>query len=423
MARGDTTAAMAAYEQAVAVQPNVDDYWRLALLHTDLPRQISLLEHAVQLDGKSAMAQAQLGYAYRRAGRNREAEAALQRATALDPEDANTQLALGFLYFNTGRMQQARQALENGWKADPSKTIAAEQLVYVNQRLKDNARARWYAEQVLDASPAVAPSDPQTASTLGTRRFGLKRLHEDLGRRVTVNFDGYTGTSLGTGTSGSQAGNRYSSYSQLEADVRLGRQSIRDGSTVSAYARLIGDGGTERNALPSQHPTLGVGLRWKPWRNQIIYFAGENQTSLDDPDRREFLLRTSASFFNGGRFGDDWHAAGKGWFSQNLYLDVAHYVKVEQSAATADYRNSFHVKLGSAMSLEPYGHFQVNGLRNGEIARDIRAGVGSRWNIWYGATRYDAPPHKLSIGVEFQQAFDTYLPDRDGLFLSINSRW
>jgi hypothetical protein len=43
--------------------------------------------------------------------------------------------------------------------------------------------------------------------------------------------------------------------------------------------------------------------------------------------------------------------------------------------------------------------------------------------VWYGATRYDAPPHKLSIGVEFQQAIDTYLPDRNGLFLSINSRW
>jgi adsorption protein A len=98
-------------------------------------------------------------------------------------------------------------------------------------------------------------------------------------------------------------------------------------------------------------------------------------------------------------------------------------VQADQSAMTADYRNSFHVKLGSAMSLEPYGHVQVNGLRNGEFARDIRAGAGSRWNVWYGANRYDAPPHKLSIGLEFQQAFDTYLPDRNGVFLSVNSRW
>jgi adsorption protein A len=75
------------------------------------------------------------------------------------------------------------------------------------------------------------------------------------------------------------------------------------------------------------------------------------------------------------------------------------------------------------MSLEPYGHFQVNGLRTGDVARDIRAGVGSRWNIWYGANRYDAPPHKFSVGVEFQQALETYLPDRNGLFLSVNSRW
>jgi bacteriophage N4 adsorption protein A len=422
LAREDTSSALVAYDQAVTLQPNVDDYWRLALLQTDLSRQISLLERAVQLDGNSVMAQAQLGFAYRRAGRDLDAEAALQRARTLDPENVNVQLALGFLYFDLGLMHHARQALEAGWQTDRSKTIAAEQLVYVYQRLHDNTQARWYAEQVLDAA-ATAPSNTQTTGEVRTRHFGLQRLHEDLGRRVTVNFDGYTGTSLGTGTSASQAGNRYSSYSQLEADVRLGRQPVRDGSTVSAYARVIGDGGVERNAWPSQHPTLGVGLRWKPWRNQIIYFAGENQTSLDDSARNEFLLRTSASFFNGGRFGDDWHAARKGWFSQNLYLDAAHYLKADQSAMTADYRNSYHVKLGSAMSLEPYGHFQVNGLRNGEFARDIRAGVGSRWNVWYGANRYDAPPHKLSIGLEFQQAFETYLPDRNGVFLSVNSRW
>ena len=126
---------------------------------------------------------------------------------------------------------------------------------------------------------------------------------------------------------------------------------------------------------------------------------------------------------NGGRFGDDWHPAGRGWFSHNLYLDAAHYIDADQSVATADYRTSYHLKLVNSLSLEPYGHFQVNGLRNNDISRDIRVGVGSRWNIWYGANRYDAPPHKLSIGVEFQQAIETYLPERNGLFLNINSRW
>ena len=420
VARSDTSAAIAAYDQAVALQPNAEDYQHLALLHTDLRRQINLLERAVQLDDSSAMAQAQLGYAYRRAGRNHDAEAALRRAVSLDPHDADAQLALGFLYFDTGRMYQAHEALEAGWQVDRSKMIAAEQLIYVNQRLHDNAKARWYAEQVLDWS---ASSNAQPTAAVQTRDFGLQRLHEDLGRRVTVNFDGYTGTSLGTGTSASQAGNWYSSYSQLEADVRLGGPPIRDGRTVSVYARLIGDGGVERNALPTQHPTLGVGLRWKPWRNQIVYFAGENQTSFEEPDRHDFLLRTSASFLNGGRFGDDWHPAGRGWFSHNLYLDAAHYIDADQSVATADYRTSYHLKLVNSLSLEPYGHFQVNGLRNNDISRDIRVGVGSRWNIWYGANRYDAPPHKLSIGVEFQQAIETYLPERNGLFLNINSRW
>ena len=46
-----------------------------------------------------------------------------------------------------------------------------------------------------------------------------------------------------------------------------------------------------------------------------------------------------------------------------------------------------------------------------------------RWNIWYGGSKYDAHPHKLSLGVEYQQAFETYLPDRNSLSLTLGSRW
>jgi hypothetical protein len=46
-----------------------------------------------------------------------------------------------------------------------------------------------------------------------------------------------------------------------------------------------------------------------------------------------------------------------------------------------------------------------------------------RWNIWYGATQYDAAPHKISIGLEFQQALQTYLPDHNGVFLALGTRW
>ncbi len=36
---------------------------------------------------------------------------------------------------------------------------------------------------------------------------------------------------------------------------------------------------------------------------------------------------------------------------------------------------------------------------------------------------YPPDPHERSIGLEYQQAFTTYLTDRNSLFLTLGSRW
>jgi len=154
-----------------------------------------------------------------------------------------------------------------------------------------------------------------------------------------------------------------------------------------------------------------------------MYLAVENQNGLHDTTRRDVLLRASASFLNGGPAGDDWHPSGSGWFSRNVYLDVAHYLQTSHSAFTADYRSSYHRKVSGSETLEPYGHAQFNGAADAQFQRDVRGGVGLRWNIWYGATQYDAAPHKISIGAEYQHALETYLPERSGFFVTLGTRW
>jgi len=418
----DPVVAADALRRAIDLQPEADDYRRLASVEQDTVLQVRWLERAAVLDPDDAGLQAQLGYAYSRSGLVVSAVTAFERAAALAPDDSDVQRALGFAYWRAGLAIGAERALESAWRADPTNHEVAQQLVYVHQRLKHNREARDYAEHVLDAYAASAAATGD-ARAFADQRFGFQRTHEDLGRRVTVTVDGWSGTSVGTGTSGSQAGSRYQSYAQAEADVRLGNPPIRDGSTVSAYVRVLADGGALFSALPSQNAVLGIGLRWKPWRNQIVYFAAENQNGLADHNRRDVLLRASASFFNGGRAGDDWHASGNGWFSRNLYFDVAQYVETNHSAVTADYRTSYHRKLSTGQTVEPYGHMQINGAKDAAFEHDLRVGVGVRWNIWYGATRYDAAPHKVSLGVEFQQALQTYLPDHNGLFVALGTRW
>jgi adsorption protein A len=423
-AGSDTAAASAALERAIELRPEADDYVRLAHLETDPERQVRWLERAAALDGDNAHTQAALGFAYARAGRPASGLRAFERSAALDPNNMAVQIELGYAYSAAGRTADAGRAFERAWHADPANLKLAQQLVYVYQRLKENDKARGYVELVLDA-PASFPEQSggkDGGGTAADRRFGFQRLHEDLGRRVTVNLDGWSGTAVGAGSEATRAGSRYRSYSQVEADVRLGNPPIRNGSTLSAYARVFADGDLQ-SALPSQNAMLGVGLRWKPLRNRVLYLAAENQNGLDEPGRHDVLLRASASFLNGGPYGDDWHASPNGWFSRNLYLDAAQYLRTRHTAFTADYRTSYHRKVSGSATLEPYAHLQFNGSRSSRFDRDIRAGAGVRWNFWYGASRYDAAPHKVSVGVEFQQALDTYLSDRNGLFLSVGTRW
>jgi adsorption protein A len=134
-------------------------------------------------------------------------------------------------------------------------------------------------------------------------------------------------------------------------------------------------------------------------------------------------LRASASFLNGGRHSDDWHPARNGWLSRNLYVDAAHYLKGNISALAADYRTGYHRRISAGQTLEPYWHMQFTVTRNVRVERDSRTGFGVRWNVWHGDTRYDAAPHKVTVGMEFQQAVETYLSDRRGLFFTVGTRW
>jgi len=424
LTRTDTAGAIAAFEKAVGIRPDLDDLLRLAQLDTEPARRVQWLEQAARIDAANAATQAELGYAYARAGRADASLQAFERAGALDPANTGVQVELGFAYWRASRVGDSVRALERAYQTDPANTMVARQLVYGEQRLADNAAARHYAERVLDSPGAFTEgAGDLTPLQQADLRFGFQRLHEDLGRRVTVNLDGFSGSRVGAGAAAAEPGSHYRSYSQVEADVRLGRAPVRNGTTLSAYARVFGDSGEQRSPLPTRNAMLGAGLRWKPWSSQVVYFAAEGQNGLADGSRHDVLLRASASFLNGGRFGDDWHPARGSWFSQNLYLDAARYVKAEFSAFTADYRTSRHLRVAEGSTLEPYTHVQMSLSGGQSLLRDVRAGAGVRWNVWHGGSTYDADPHKLSLGLEFQQAFTTYLTDRNGIFVTLGSRW
>ena len=356
----------------------------------------------------------------------------LQRALALEPDNYDSLAALGYAYADNGEMLQSRYALEKVQRQSPAAIELNKQLTYINQYLGDMPRTQHHARLVVDSFDQSAQAKPLTLEQ-NQQRFDFRRIHEDAGRRWTFNLDSTIGASSGaisTTSSGSNSSpQRHRSYSQFEAEYRLGRNMLIDGDLLSAYGRLSTDTSNSGAVIPIEQPLLGAGLRWKPLRDQIFFLALEQQAPLDhDHGEYDTLIRASASFFNGGSFSDEWHPNGDGWFAQNLYLDAAEYMRHDMRAWTADYRFSRHEKVSANQTIEPYAHIQANGYRGQDhTTRGSQlGGIGVRWNIWAGETHYDAWPHKFSIGTEYQRTFKNVnqrTDKRNGIFITMGIHW
>ena len=378
-------------ERAIAIEPKVEYYEMLASL------QIKTGNESVAIES-------------------------LQKALELNPDNSSVDASLGYAYYHQENMHAAEKYLNRALKMRPDDNRLIEQLAYTNQHLGQNKKAIFFTEQAIDNDDLYTALELTPA--IENQRFGLRRMHEDLLRRWTFSVDAISGNQIASVPNAPQPGLNYKSYGQAEIAYRLGDPAIDDGKTISVFSRIFAGNGTMNSSLPLYAPVLAAGLRWKPFSDQVINLSLEEQIPLDQGQSppANTLLRISASFFNSGKYSDEWHPAAQGWMAQNLYLDAAYYISNQLSSLTADYRMSYHNKLGENQTLEPYSHLQWNSL-NQQTQPDVRMGMGVRWNIWGNESHYSAFASKISIGLEFQYAISTYLSDKTTALLTLGGRW
>jgi len=410
------------YEQTQGKQ--TADYWaaKASVLSAEsVPGAISAMQKSLKIDPR-ATRYAELAVWQRQVGDMRGAIASLKAAIALAPNDGAVRAALGFLEYNTGNLPAAQLQMVAALKLRPNDVRVTEQLAYIDQRLGNNDQAKRYIEQSVDHLLRYPHQEQTPARTESL--YALRRMHEDLSRRWTLSVDGMSSTSPATSAQSPVPGQEFKSYSQIEFDYRLGDPAVNDGKTVSVYGRVFGGSGANNAALPVYAPMLGMGLRWKPLSDHVIYLAAEKQIPLDQGSSASAntMLRVSASFLNTGSYSDDWHPTGAGWFSQNLYLDSAYYLSTQAYALTADYRFGYHHKIQQGQTIEPYTRLVATKISS-ETSPDVRIGMGVRWNIWTDQSRYSAYANKYYVGLELQGAIKTYQNDRLAALLTMGVRW
>jgi thioredoxin-like negative regulator of GroEL len=154
---GDTTAAKAKFEAAVAVLPDLLPGW-MALLQIaydggDAARALELAEKCLTLDDEAAQCLAIAANAAKDLGKTTEADAYRARFEVLNPEDPTTLFNQAVELLNKLDDSGARPLLEQCLKVDPSYPNCLFQYGMILLRAGDMAGAKQHLERFLAVSP------------------------------------------------------------------------------------------------------------------------------------------------------------------------------------------------------------------------------------------------------------------------------
>ncbi|CAD5107552.1 NfrA family protein [Zestomonas carbonaria] len=422
-----------------------------------LQRQHDALRHQPRADHYyAAAATAQ------QAGDSAQSTAWLAEAVRLAPDEPRYRADYGMRLAGASSKDERHQAipyLEQASRDYPEDYRIAETLAWRYDEAEDSAAARRELRRAIDLEQQPVAGDDEYGS-LEARRYRQRRAHQVLSQRDNLTLAS-TWSPAGVSTNdllnerGERRGEDRRPASQNVQmfiwDHALGEEPTRAGSSLSVYGRAL-MGGDGRNRY-GRSLAAGLGLRYKPWGTLNLNLYGElyGQSQLADEDfsgfslgqwlnpgavdddlddhRRDgrtstdFLLRATASFFDQGAYRNDWRVDEDQWNERFLYLDAAWWTRHGDHAWVSRYQHGHVWKLpvDSPQTLMAYGfgEFSTQDPHN-DWRQDLRAGVGLRWQYWYGDDRYNAYRANLKVRTEYQWGLAGNLYERaDGILLGI----
>lgn len=413
-AQGNNALALERQRQALQQAPDAGHFYAASVTAQkagDLPQSTAWLAEAVRLDPKNPRYSAD--YGMRLAG----AETSQDRARAIP-------------YLQT--------ATHNF----PEDYSLGETLAWRYDEVEDSASARKELRRVIDLeqNPVAAEDD---SGSLEARRYRQRRAYETLSRRDSLTFAS-TWSPAGVSTNdilrpdNTQGTARHAASQNVQVamwDHALGDEPSRDGSTLSVYGRAL-LGGTGRSSYAESVGT-GLGLRYKPWSTANINLYAEiyTQSTFDTQDNHglslgellnpgqlrdqlndhrndghtatDYLLRSTASFLDQGRYRNDWRVDENDWEERFLYLDAAWWTKAGDHQWTSRFQQGHAWKLpfNSAQTVMPYGFLEFASQDpNNDWRQDLRTGLGLRWQWWFNDDTYNAYRAHLTVRTEYQQS-------------------
>jgi adsorption protein A len=380
-----------------------------------------------------------------KAGELEQSTAWLAEAVRREPDNPRYRADYGVRLAGAATREERAKAipyLQSATHDFPEDYRLGETLAWRYDEVADSAAARKELRRVIDLEQNPVAADDEEGS-MEARRYRQRRAHETLSRRDSRTVAS-TWSPAGVSTNDvllpdDSTGSRRRSTSQNVQlamwDHALGEEPSRAGSTLSVYGRAL-LGGVGRSSYAESIGT-GVGLRYKPWGTANINFYAElyKQSSFNDQDNHglslgqtlvpdkisdqaddhredghtttDYLLRTTASFLDQGRFRNDWRVDESDWEERFLYLDAAWWTKAGDHQWLSRFQQGHTWKLpfNGAQTLMPYGFLEFASQDpSNDWRQDLRTGIGLRWQWWFDDDIYNAYRAHLTVRTEYQQS-------------------
>lgn len=389
--QGDASNAAAAMERALAIGATPERHYQRALIAMKLN------------DGRVA--------------RNH-----LERATAASPDNADYAQQLAYLCKSQKDTPCAARMFENVVRIDPNRTEVFEDLAYTYTEGGDNDKAIEWFKRAIDKhldqrqmqalvsylqEPAGVNSQTGMpgAGSEEDRVYRLRQQVRDMSRRYQFNvYQSYrSNTNPGTSdiTPGFQTGGLIPSQGGVEFLYQPPGIGYQDGRTFRTFARMLWSNRPDSLRINSDTLQGGVGVEYKPFREQNVYVSVERLIKVGDQSQNNWLARASWGYADG--YGMKPGQAS--WNHTIVYADVGYLLQREKTKSVyAELRQGRSYNYNNKAMITPHVTVAGRGQRPDPAdASYLEIGAGVALKAFFNETRYEAARSNTEFVVQYRK--------------------
>ncbi len=373
----------------------------LASNEASIAERIEALQEANRL-APSPERHYKLGVSYRQIGQPERAVAELERAVEQDPQNTRYREALGYAYRQADQRSAATAELEAVAQADPDYLSVPEDLGYLHMQQSHNRQAVDWFKQAIDNQPLVPVHTEEDEEAIENKTY---RMRQEVAK-LTDHYDVTAYMSYRTNSVGQPSaavpllGGGVPSQGGLELSVRPPGIGFRDERIFEVFGRILWNLFPDSLRFNDESYQGGLGVRYKPFKSQGLFFSGEKLFRIGDSSTDNWLLRALYSWQRGAELRPR-------EFRKNytlFYADAAHLARHPRSwSFYGEARQGVNFRATENLNITP--HLVLDGRyldRPEANSNYLEPGVGLSFRYKFNQDQYTAPSASFELLIQYK---------------------